>query len=158
MSEETTNAPTATKRRRRPRLRMVLFSLALVLCGMIIGSGLTAHFIWSHVHDAFSNPEKVSERITHHLTRRLELTEEQSAQVGAIVTTRHQNLYNIREDTAPLIHDELEAMGDEIEAILTPEQSEEWLEMRDHLRDRWGGPPMRGPGGPGKHKGQRGKH
>ena len=75
------------------------------------------------------------------------------AQVGAIVTTHHQNLYNIREDTAPLIHDELEAMGDEIEAILTPEQSEEWLEMRDHLRDRWGGPPgMRGP--PGKHGGK----
>jgi hypothetical protein len=140
-SNETTASITKPKRR---WVRTLLLCVVLLLCGMVIGSGLTLHGIWRHVSNVMHNPEEVSKKITTRLTHKLNLTDEQAEQVGAIIEERHRNLNELRLETMPKIHAEFDRVDEEIAAILTPEQQAEWEEMRDRMRHRWLPPPPPG--------------
>ncbi len=90
--------------------------------------------------------------LRHDLERRLDLTEEQSRQVGEILRRNFREMEELRRQLRPEMEERLGRMRGEIEAVLTPEQLEEFQARHD-----WrGGPlrPRRGP--PGRERRPRG--
>ena len=116
--------------RRKRRWLTVLLVVAVFLCGIICGAGITAIGIMHGVRHVMHHPELQPARQTKWLAARLKLNAEQREQVCKILT--EQNVEARRRLAARL--EETEA---EIEKILTPEQQTELRGIVQRFRERW---------------------
>ncbi len=117
-------------------LRGILLGSVILLCGMLIGAGLTVHTIARGLARGIQNPERVTEHITEHMRSRLDLSDPQADSIHAILTKHQVQLRDILVEIHPHLKDELMAIRAEIKAVLTPEQSEAWGKRMDRLRNR----------------------
>jgi len=138
-------------RPRRRWLRTTLFGMSILICGMVIGSGLTLRVLWVQLTEAIQNPDQMPERITHRMTRVLDLTEEQALEVRAILNREYYALESLRAEIAPRVQAELDKTRDEIVAVLDPDQARRWLKRFEFLRKRWT-PPAAANLPPGVHR------
>jgi Spy/CpxP family protein refolding chaperone len=108
--------------RRKRRWLIPLLLVAVFLCGIVCGAGITAVAIARGVRYAVRHPEVHTDRQTKYLARRLNLNAEQRDQVHKILT---EQSHEIR----PFIVARLEETEAEIEKILTPEQQTRFRAM-----------------------------
>ncbi len=127
-------AHTVTKKRRR---RSVLLGLVILLCGFILGSGVTLVTVRHIILHVIHNPEKAPERITNKLQRRLDLSDVQAKEVKQIITERKQALIAIRDRALPKVNRELDLMRKQVTDVLTEEQAETWHKLFDRHRELW---------------------
>ena len=126
--------PPCRKRRRWPAL--LLWLLVFVL-GAVCGGGLTLVLVVKGVRQHLQHPERRPQKITRHLTRRLDLDAAQEKQVGAVIEKHHAALMRLRAEAAPRVAAELRAIDAEITHVLTPEQQKRWRAMVDNWRTNW---------------------
>ncbi len=74
------------------------------------------------------------QRMRNHLQRELQLTSEQSEQVGPILDRMTQQLDAIREETGRRVGVTMSQSHDEMLPLLTPEQQKKLNEMRERHR------------------------
>jgi len=126
MSEQTTTPEAVTAPEPPParprRIRALLLMLAVFLCGGVCGASLAVVVVVQRLQNTVRHPERLPGRTTQRLTQRLDLTPEQQTQVRSILERHHQAM-------RPMIGRQLRTMRGEIEAVLTPEQKEEWESM-----------------------------
>jgi hypothetical protein len=120
---------------RRGRWRSWLLALLIFCGGAACGSGLTAVLAVRAIRHNLQHPETAAARITARLSRRLDLTSAQAAQVEAIIAARQQNLQRIRRQVQPQVELELLGLETEISGILTPAQQPQWKTMLTTLRE-----------------------
>ena len=137
MSDTNTNTPPAPTPRTRRRLPAYVQSLLFLLCGLIIGSGMTLLLIRGAVHRMLAEPELLPARILQRLDAQLDLDDPQRAAVEAILRERLAAFQSIRQRVKPEIQAELNRLRDEVSAALTPEQQAKWQTRFDALRARW---------------------
>lgn len=150
MTSETASPPAEHPALPRPRahwLRKTLLAVAILLCGMVIGSGLTLRVLWVQVTAAIQNPAEIPQRISHRMDRVLDLTDEQSKRVEEILSREYQALAEIRREIAPRVQAELDKTRNDVAAALTPEQARKWQKRFDFLRKEWT-PPLPEPPAP----------
>ncbi len=134
--------------------RGALIGAVILLCGMVIGGGLTSFVVWRRVQNSVMNPRVMPARIVDHMRGPLDLTDEQAQQLHEIFTRHHSRFEELRKEMEPLVEEELEAIRTEVAAVLTPEQLEKWNRRFDRMRKRWFRGPMfgrKGPHGPPPH-------
>jgi len=91
-----------------------------------------------------------------HLTRELNLTDDQKAKIKPILDQNMPQIKAIHEDAVAKMKAVMDTMHAQIKPILTPEQQQKLDQMQQHMSEMhgkmhgWGGP---GEGGPGKHHG-----
>jgi Spy/CpxP family protein refolding chaperone len=117
--------------------------IVILICGALIGAGVTAHVFWERFLHAAHSPEDAPARIVERMAGRLDLTDEQVEQIEQIVAERREALLDIRRETQPRVGAEIEGMRLEVAAVLTPEQATRWNERMESLKERW---MRRGPG------------
>jgi len=126
----------------RPRRWVrVLVALLIFIGGMVCGGGLTIIGAVERIHHAIHHPEEVPGRITRYLTRRLDLSDDQSHQIEQIIREHQKNLQEIRRGVQPRVEAELELLRRDISRVLTPEQRDKWDDIFDDALDRWMPPP-----------------
>jgi hypothetical protein len=123
----------------RPRRlwQHILMASVIFLGGVACGAAVTCVVITRLVHHAIQHPEEATAHFTAHLTRRLNLTDEQSEQVRQIIERRQRALTEIRRDIQPRLHVELSALEEEINSVLNDAQRVEWRALAGKFRDRW---------------------
>jgi Spy/CpxP family protein refolding chaperone len=122
---------------RRRRLWNALLALIIFIAGVGVGSGLTYRNVSGHFKKHFQEPSTLADKITHRMKRRLDLTDEQTVQVRKILLENLKEFQSIRAKVRPQLEAQLEKTQNELEAVLTPEQSKK-LELRIHeLRKFW---------------------
>jgi len=121
---------------RRRRLRAVALGLVILVCGFVLGAGVTVVGIKKMVH-AIHTPGEAPKRITDRMRCRLGLSDDQASKVQAILTERQKALLAIFHDVQPRIQEELKRTKEEVSAVLDPEQAEKWREKFDHMQRRW---------------------
>ena len=140
MSESETVQPAASAvpppRRKRQWLIALLF-VAVFLCGIICGAGVTAIAAVRIVRHAILHPEGHPERGARWLKSRLNLTEQQFEQVRKILTEQNAEFAGIRGEVRPRILERLKKTDEEVAKILTPEQQAKWRSLVRRLRERW---------------------
>jgi len=117
------NAPPTRKRR---RWKSALLGLVILFCGIVIGAGITLHAGSLLLLHAVGPEVKIAQRVTRHLDRDLDLTDEQRAQVVKIVGRRISAFQHIVIDAHARAKEEYELLHDEVAAILTGEQKISW--------------------------------
>ncbi len=146
------SSPTNTENRtlgrpRTIRLRTALLGLLILVCGVVIGSSVTAHILWTRMIERVRDPVHLPLRAARHMTSRLDLSPEQTQRVEEILARRQESLAALREEMAPRMRAELESLRTEIATELTPEQLERFDEIVAEMRGRWLGGPPRGKHG-----------
>ena len=130
-------SPRPLPRSSRSRTRAVVLGLLILLCGMVIGSGLTLKILWDRVLYASEHPGQAPRRITERLQKRLDLTDAQAQAVRAVSTRRYMALESIRREIRPQVEAEFETLRAEVEAVLDEEQGRRWNEMYRAMQERW---------------------
>jgi flagellar basal body-associated protein FliL len=125
----------------RRRWLTILLSLVIFVAGMVSGAALTVHYAVSRLQFAIHHPEVAPARIAATLQRRLNLDDQQTAQVETIVARRQVEIASIRRKFQPEIVHQLDSVRDEIAAVLKEPQREKWTQLFDQFQQRWL-PPM----------------
>jgi hypothetical protein len=134
MSTSDTPAPAARPRRNYRRLVM---ALVIFVCGALVGAGGALIVVRGVVLHGIHNPEDATEWIVRGMGRRLDLTPEQREGVSNIFHQHLRALESIRSDVRPRVDARLEAMRDEIAALLNEKQAAQWKRNFDTMRKRW---------------------
>ena len=133
---------------KKSKTRPILFSLLILLSGIIIGSGATVIILRQSVADEKSRlPEEFSRRMVKRLTRELHLTEQQQQQIQPIIEKHMKAMDAIRNEARPKIRQELEDMNDELMAVFDNTQQQIWKERIQRMQK--GFPKMRHRDGSG---------
>jgi len=119
------------------RWRAVLLGIIILICGALIGSGVTVIVIHKMVLHAIRHPEQTPMRITNRIKSKLGLSDEQAARVREIIAARQKAIQAIRRDVQPRVERELEGAKEDVAALLNPEKARQWRERFDYLRKTW---------------------
>lgn len=115
-----------------------VFSLLTLLSGIIIGSGLTLMFKGPAKEPAPpALPEEFSRRMVDHLTRELNLTQQQADAIRPVVESHMKVIDTYREEARPKIRTELDTMNDEILSILDEQQKHIWQDKITRMQQRF---------------------
>ena len=124
------------------KTKPVLFSLLILLSGIIIGVGATVIVLRQSIKNENSRmPEEFSRRMVERLTRELHLTGDQRQQVKPIIEKHMKAMDQYRQEARPKIRQELEQMNDELMAIFDNTQQQIWKERIQRMQK--GFPKMR---------------
>ena len=140
--------------RRLHRWRMALSGLAILIAGITIGAAGAVLVIRPVDRQPPPDVDVAVAGMVGRFRADLNLSSEQLAKIEAILRLRMGNLDQLRQDARPLIDEQLQAMKQEIDAVLSAEQREKWQEITErfdrvfHRGMRPGG--RGGPGGPGE--------
>lgn len=122
--------------RKSRRWRVVALGLIILLCGALLGSGVTI-IVVKHLFDVVHSPGAAAKRITDHMRRKLDLSDDQAAKVLAILTRRETALRSIIQDMEPKLEEQLQLTKEEVAAVLDPEQARKWRKRFDQVEARW---------------------
>ncbi|HTY23792.1 MAG TPA: hypothetical protein VMC85_11710 [Desulfomonilaceae bacterium] len=127
--------------RKAGRGRSVLLGLIILLCGILIGAGVTIVVLHKVVLHAIHHPEEMPRRVTERLRHKLGLSDEQAVKVRAILTERQKAFQELRRAARPKVEREIERLKEEIASVLDEKQARKWREQLEKLRRKWVPPP-----------------
>lgn len=106
--------------------------IAVVVLVLTFSAGMAAGVFTSHamILRGGHGSARFPNALVHRLDRRLDLTEEQRAQVEAIVKRRHARIDAIWNAARPQVRAEIELTNEEIARVLTAEQRARFQKMR----------------------------
>ena len=135
---------------RRPWVRSLILGVVILLCGVAIGSVVTAVVLKERPMHGTRRAGRLPERIAKQMQEKYGLTDAQEQQVLAIFQEHAKKLADIRAEVQPRVDVEHEALRRSVEAVLTPEQAAQWREEYERMQRLWhprpGEPPASGEG------------
>ncbi len=145
------NGRVARPRSRRRWVLSCFLAAAIFVSGMATGGALTTYLMFRHRMAIMENIGDMPRRLAVRMRKDLDLTDEQSQEIEAVLTRHHKELMALRAKVQPRVMEKLEDFRAEITAILTPEQAEEWNEKFTRMQERFmppSPPPFVGPPSP----------
>ena len=120
----------------------VLAAIALVIT-FVVGIVIGVVADRAMVMHGIGVPHPSTAFLVRRLDRRLHFTNEQRAQVTAIIDRHQQRVAGIWQGVMPALHAEIEGANVEIDRLLTPEQRVTFAKVRMHLMPHRGGDGIR---------------
>ncbi|MEA2571947.1 MAG: hypothetical protein QOI24_3948 [Acidobacteriota bacterium] len=105
------------------------------LCGILIG--IAADHAWLLYQRRIMPPHfagRVPRMFVEHLSRKLDLTQQQRTEVEKILERRHARVEAIRAS----VRKEIDETNAEIDVLLTPEQRKKFVELKMKMAERAG--------------------
>ena len=121
----------------RSWVKPTIVGCLILVCGMVIGSGLTLKVLWTRMQRLNVQPQAAPERLSKALAKTLALTPDQAQAVEGILRERQKALEGIRGEVGPRVEQELERARQEIEGQLTPQQKRRWSVLYERFHRRW---------------------
>jgi hypothetical protein len=143
--ERPAQKPVARPRRRRRWWVSLLLAVGIFGSGFAVGGATALIVAKDRFLHMLHHPEEAPAKITARLRCKLDLTDEQAAQVEAILR-RHQEAFEaIRADVQPRVEAELDGVEKDIAAVLDDSQRAQWHQRFTELRETWMPPPPKPP-------------
>lgn len=108
-----------------------------LLCGMIIGGGVTVMLMNRSMQQMVTKPSQLQNTMLSRMQSRLELTDSQKDAATAIIKKHFETLESIRRETQPRVKQTMDKMRDELSEILDENQRKIWEERFDSIREDW---------------------
>jgi hypothetical protein len=157
---ENLSSPTVLLRRLH-HWRMAFFGLVILIAGLTIGAATTVLLLPGPDPERAAARGRGDQMMLERIGPRLRLSPEQAERIGPVLRKHMERLEEIREQGRTQISEELEAMDEEMSAVLRPDQQQSWHDLMGDLPGQFPrgpgrfGPGPRGPQGPrGRGQGQ----
>ena len=137
MTDENKLPQSSIRSPRRRWLRQAFLGFVILICGALIGSGLTLRFLWGTIITNIHEPEKMTKRIVGRIDRRLHLNDKQIEKVEEIVSRKIKTIRALRLEIQPRVEAELKGMQIEIKDLLVTKQIPQWDKEVERFRKRW---------------------
>ncbi len=136
-------------------LKPILFSLLILISGIVIGAGLTLIITGNPggQNSLPPGPEYMSGRMLRHIAGELKLSQQQQEQLKPIIQQHMKAMDDIRKQASPEISKELKQMNEEILGILDEPQKEIWQDRVRRMQEHF--TPRRRHRSPGENRGNR---
>ncbi|MHC4905048.1 MAG: hypothetical protein ACYTEN_04400 [Planctomycetota bacterium] len=122
----------------KPVLKPAIFSVLILVSGIIIGSGVTLMTAERVKKKSVPpGPEYLSRRMINRLVRELNLSPEQQLQLNPIVKQHMEAMEKIRQEARPQISEEIKQMNDSIMALLDEGQKKVWADKIQRMQDNF---------------------
>lgn len=120
-------------------LKPVIFSLLILVSGIIIGAGLTLIITGNSTTQKAMppGPEYMSRRMVNRIVRELRLSPEQHELLKPIIQKHMKAMDDIRQEARPKISAEIKQMNEEIASILDDKQKEMWQYKINRMREHF---------------------
>lgn len=122
---------------RRPFWKPVLLSLVIFASGAIVGTSATLILIRQQIHYRIHHPDEMPGNVASRLQRKLDLSDEQTEQVQAVLTERQQAIQQIRREFQPQLEAELDKLEKQVADLLDDSQSATWHQKFQAMRAEW---------------------
>ncbi|MCS6952817.1 MAG: hypothetical protein RMK57_00050 [Bryobacterales bacterium] len=115
------------------RLRVALYLLLVFVSGVVVGA--LGHRFWAlqQVEARPRNPQEFRRRYVEEMRTRLQLTEEQLRKLNAILDVTDARFRQVRERMRPEMNAIQEEHANQVRAILTDEQRQEYEKLRAEM-------------------------
>ena len=123
--------------RRRAWLPNLVLGLVILLCGVAMGSIVTAVVLRRPPMHGMRRPEQLPDKIASEMRVKYGLNDEQEQRLRVVFTEHGEKLSDIRAEVQPRVEAEHEALRRAIEGVLTPEQASRWREEFEKMRAPW---------------------
>ncbi len=123
--------------KKRRRWLSVLLGILILVCGFVLGSGVTVVVVYRHVVHAIHHPEDAPRRISQRMQRRFGLTDDQTARVRKILAKRQKGRRSIYRNTWPKLDQELNRIESEVTEVLDDKQASKWRKRFKIMRNKW---------------------
>jgi len=140
-------SPSLPPRRKGRRWKTAGLGLLLLVCGAVMGSGITVLAARKLVVDAMRDPDRFPRFAAARAKRHLGLSDEQTSQVREILIRRFHAIRRIRAESRPRIEEQIARMNEEVAAVLDERQAARWRERVEAIR-RMLPPPVEPPAAP----------
>lgn len=126
-----------------PRSKGMLLGTGLFLLGLIVGAAAD-RWLWMHRRPfpmAFASNRPPQERLLPRIIRDLQLTAEQERDINRILDASRESIGQVQKQVRREMRGITEDTRTKLEALLTPEQRQEYSEMLKNMRQkrrRWG--------------------
>ncbi len=139
---------------RMHRWKMAFFGLIILLAGLIIGAS-AAVIVFKPLEPSLPRDiEFVNERTMAALRQELQLDPAQRERIREIFARHFKAIDDIRTEARPRIAREMNALYEEVAAVLDGWQRDKWRDSMIRLGEDIAGPHQRGPRGPGYGQGR----
>jgi len=135
-SSENPGVPVATNRDRSALPPYVEGALFLI-CGLIIGAGMTVFVMDNSIRGFITQPDQLPDRLLHQMERRLDLTETQRERAIVIIADHFATFDGLRREIQPDVQATLDALREDIAEILDPDQRQTWNTNFERIRGKW---------------------
>jgi hypothetical protein len=132
MEEPDTDKP-SPRAKKSSNVKQIILGIIILLCGFLIGSGMTILIARRMVVNAIKHPEGIPQRITNRIKRNLDLSDAQAETVQQIISRHLRDLYQIRRETQPRVRQNLEQLKEEVADVLNKKQEQKWRERFESL-------------------------
>lgn len=120
------------------RLRGILGTLLVFLCGVIVGAAGAGAGIWKEVSQIIVHgPDALVSRVARRLNDELKLDEDQRRMLGQITTETQIKLRTIQAKNQPEVDAALRDAADQIRIILSSEQREKFEKIIGRVQVKW---------------------
>ena len=119
------------------RLKVWLLLGLIFAAGFISGVVCTRVVVRHIVSRAIEHPELVRIRIERYLSRKLDLDADQRRQVSAILMESQTRLRDVRQSVQPQFQEIFSNAEEQVSALLTPAQREQFKKVRRNARWYW---------------------
>jgi len=123
--------------RKKITFKKFAVGVAILLCGMLLGSALTIHAGNRIMLEAIGKPEKMADHMTRRLTRDLDLSESQKQQVGEIINKRAKSVSGILSETHPRMEEQFELMHREVREVLDDNQKKKFDGIYQGMKEKF---------------------
>ena len=128
---------------RRSRVVAGVVIVLVLLAGVAIGFFLHHEVPWRHGPPGFGvggpppgRPPEVKKRMLDRLDRDLKLTPDQHARIDTVLTRREQDLRALMAQTRPQFDSIAARTREQIQAVLTPEQRDDFAKIVQQMESR----------------------
>ncbi len=129
--------PIVTPPRRRRWWVSLVLGLLIFAGGFTVGGVTSLVVARNQILHAIHHPEENPKRITAQLRRQLDLSDEQTRRVRAIVQRRLAAFAAIRREVLPEVRAQLDLVEKEIAEVLHEDQKARWHARFQQLRGTW---------------------
>ncbi len=140
MNRSTPSTSTLSRRpiqqwkRALPAWLQVSVLLLVFASGIGVGAVVASQYMLSRMQYYRANPDVLPAELSAKLQIRMNMTDEQTAEVLAVLKRRHGNIASLRNASTPGILREFSLMESEVADLLNPRQREQWHKTADWAR------------------------
>ncbi len=133
---EVENNENPVKQKKRFSWKNVLKGAAILFCGMIIGSVITAHVGHHLMFKFLGDPQHMADKTTRRIERKLDLSSEQTKQVREILSRRSEIISADFKESHKRLEEQFDLVYEEVSQVLDEKQKKKWKAHHDKLKKR----------------------